>query len=133
MEGRGKEGIDLGVFSPYLLFFFLILGSHFKFCAVTSLAGCILKAGFLFSGLASVFACSKHKTNHFSQHFDCLLLTVYLKSGMLVHAFNPGTLKAEAGGLSNFKGSTVTSMPARARLQDPVSEKSGECSLKGEN
>lgn len=112
--------------------YFLILWSHFKFCDVTSSVGCILKARFLFSGLASVFACSKHKTNHFSQHFDCLLLKIYLKPGVVVHAFNPATLKAQAGGLSNFKGSTVTSMSARTRLQDSVSKKGGECSSKGE-
>lgn len=91
---------------------------------------------FLVSGLASVFACSKHKTNHFSQHFDCLLLKVYLKPGVVVDAFNPGTPKAEAGGLSNGKGSlarTVTSMPDRTRLQDSVSKRGGESSSRGEN
>jgi hypothetical protein len=48
---------------------------------------------------------------------------------------NPSTQKAEAGGLSNFKGSLVcivSSMPARARLQDSVSKKGGESSSKGE-
>jgi hypothetical protein len=62
---------------------------------------------------------------HYHQSFLCTIKTT-VKPGVVVHAFNPSTWEAEAGGFLSFQDSLVYKVSSRtawALQRNPVSKK----------